>query len=264
MRSTKTIAIALAAATLALVAACGDDKGSTSGATGSTGKPTTAAASPTPSAKDVLSAALKSLSTSTYTYTMKIAEGTVTGAVDPAGKQQAKLDGAASGVKFSIEGIVMGADYYFKTSVPATGINTKKWYKLDRTKVTKDEIVGLFEAKDPTGSQELISRVGTATQDSPTSISGTYDLTKGGDLGIEDSAAITALGDKAKAAPFAATLDAQKNLTSIKITIPAYGTTVERTVAVDYAGHGQPVAIAAPKAADVTPATTAVYTFLNS
>jgi len=260
MRFTKTIAITLAAAALAFVTACGGGKDDANGDV----KPTSVAASAAPSGKDVLGTAVKDLGTTTYTYTMKIAQGVVAGAVDPAGKQQAKLDGAASGIKFSIEGIVLGADYYFKTSIPAAGVNTKKWYKLDRTKVTKDEIVGLFESRDPTGSQELVARIGTATQDNPTTISGTYDLTKGGDLGVDDSAALTALGDKAKAAPFVATLDQQRHLTSIKITIPAYGTTAEELISVDYAAHGQPVAIAAPKSADVTTATTAVYTLLNN
>ena len=195
---------------------------------------------------------------------MKIAEGTFNGTMDPAGKQQIKADGAVSGVKYTIEGIVLGTDYYFKTSIPATGVNAKKWYKLDRAKVTKKEIVGLLEEKDPTGSQTFVGRVGTATQDSPATITGTYDLSQGGDLGIDDSAVLAALGDKAKAAPFTATLDAQQHLTSIKIAVPAYGTVAEQAMTLDYAGHGQPVAVAAPKAADVTPATTAVYSLLNS
>lgn len=261
MRSTRTIAIAVVAVTLAFVTACGGgDAGSGTAGTRSTAAP----ASTSPSAKDALAAAIKGLNSTSYTYTMKIPESTVSGAVDPAGKLQGKLDGVASGVKYSIEGIVLGSDYYFKTSIPTTGVNTKKWYKLDRTKVTKDEIVGLFETKDPTGSQEIVGRVGTAKQDSPTQISGTYDLSAGGDLGIDDSAAIAALGDKAKAAPFVATLDGQKNLTALKITVPAYGTTAEQTLSVEFRGHGQPVAIAAPKAADVTPATAAIYSLLNN
>lgn len=261
MRISRTFGIIAAAAALAFVGACGggDDAGGDKTASKA---PSSAAASPTPSGKDVLGAAVKDLNNAPYSYTMKIPEGTFTGAVDPAGKQQAKIDGVASGVKFTIEGIVIGADYYFKTSIPAAGVNTKKWYKLDRSKVKKQDMVGLFEAKDPTASQTLLDHVVTANQTAPTTVTGTYDLTKGGDLGLDDTAAITALGDKAKAVPFTATLDGP-HLVSLKVTVPAYGTTPEQTISVDYAGHGQPTTIAAPKPTDVLPAPAAVYTLLN-
>ncbi|GAB3872492.1 hypothetical protein ACFPIJ_02200 [Dactylosporangium cerinum] len=255
----RTIGIAVAALALALTTACGgDDDKATSGSSKSAG-----ASSTGPSAKDVLTAAVKDLNSSTYGYVMKIPEGTFTGSIDPAGKQQVKVDGvAAGGVKYTIEGIALGADYYFKTSIPTTGINAKKWYKLDRSKIKKDAIIGLIEAKDPTVSQGFVARVGTATQSGPTTITGTYDLTGGGDLGIDDAAVLQALGDKAKAAPFTATLDGQ-HLVSLKITVPAYGTVAEQALTVDYTGHGQPVAVAAPKAADVMAAPAAVYGLLN-
>jgi hypothetical protein len=255
----RTIGIAVAAMALALTAACGgdDDKTTSSSSKGAS------SASAGPSAKDVLTAAVKDLNSSTYGYAMKIPEGTFTGSIDPTGKQQVKVDGvAAGGLKYTIEGIALGADYYFKTSIPTTGINAKKWYKLDRSKIKKDAIIGLIEAKDPTVSQGLVARVVTATQSGPTTITGTYDLTGGGDLGIDDAAVLQALGDKARSAPFTATLDGQ-HLVSLKITVPAYGTVGEQALTVDYSGHGQPVAVAAPKAADVMAAPAAVYGLLN-
>ncbi|GAA2631218.1 hypothetical protein GCM10010399_74150 [Dactylosporangium fulvum] len=262
MRTSRIIAAAVTVATLAFGTACGGGDEKKTNAGGSSAP--TSAASPSPTAREVLDKAVKDLNSSTYTYTMKIAEGTFSGAADPAGKHQVKADGVISGVKYTIEGIVIGTDYYFKTSIPASGVNPKKWYKLDRAKVTKQEIIGLLEEKDPTSSQQFVGRVGTAKQESPTTITGTYDLSQGGDLGVDDSAVLAALGEKAKAAPFIATLDAQHKLTSIKITIPAYGTVSEQTMTIDYAGHGQPVTVAPPKAADVTPAIAAVYSLLNS
>ncbi len=256
----RTFGIVVAAMALALTTACGGDDEK---ATSSTSKGAASGASATPAAKDVLAAAVKDLNSSTYGYAMKIPEGTFTGSIDPAGKQQVKVDGVApGGVKYTIEGIALGAEYYFKTSIPTTGINAKKWYKLDRSKIKKDAIIGLIEAKDPTVSQGLVARVVTATQSAPTTITGTYDLTGGGDLGIDDAAVLQALGEKAKAAPFTATLDGQ-HLVSLKITVPAYGTVAEQALTVDYTAHGQPVAVAAPKAADVLAAPTAVYGLLN-
>ncbi|MET7423765.1 hypothetical protein [Dactylosporangium sp. NPDC005555] len=256
----RTVGIAVATVALALVTACGgdDDKTTSNASKGSGGS-----ASQTPAAKDTLAAAVKDLGAGTYSYSMKIPEGTFTGSIDPTGKQQVKVDGvAAGGLKYTIEGIALGADYYFKTSIPTTGVNAKKWYKLDRSKIKKDAIIGLIETKDPTASQGVLARVTTATQPDPATITGTYDLTGGGDLGIDDAAVLQALGDKAKSAPFTATLDG-KHLVSLKITVPAYGTVAEQTLTVDYTGHSQPVTVAAPKAADVLAAPAAVYGLLN-
>lgn len=256
----RTFGIVVTAMALTLVTACGGDDDKTTSSTSKGAGGTTSAA---PTAKDALTAAVKDLNAGTYGYAMKIPEGTFTGSIDPAGKQQVKVDGvAAGGLKYTIEGIALGADYYFKTSIPTVGVNAKKWYKVDRAKIKKDAIIGLIEAKDPTVSQGLVARVVTATQTAPTTITGTYDLTGGGDLGIDDATALQALGDKAEAAPFTATLDGQ-HLVSLKITVPAYGTVAEQQLTVNYTGHGQPVAVAAPKPADVTAAPAAVYSLLN-
>lgn len=262
-RMFRMLGLVATAAVLALTSACGgDDDPPADSKTGTAGAKTSAAASQAPTAKDVLAAAVKDLNAGTYTYAMKIPAGTFTGAIDPTGKHQVKVDGVASGAKYTIEGIVVGPDYFFKTSIPAAGINAKKWYKLERAKITKDEIVGLIEAKDPTASNDLVGRVVEATQSGPTTITGTYDLTKGGDLGVSDAAALKALGDKAKATPFTATLDGT-HLKSLKITVPAYEKTAEYALTVDYTGHGLPVTVAAPKAADVATAPAAVYSLLN-
>ncbi|WP_238016151.1 hypothetical protein KZZ52_08135 [Dactylosporangium sp. AC04546] len=261
MRTSRIMAAAAAAA-IAFTSGCGGGDEPKTGAT--SGKPpASASASPAANAKDVLDKAVKDLNASTYTYRMAIPEGTFSGAIDPAGKQQVKAEGAVGGVKFTIEGIVLGTEYYYRTSAAAPGIDPKKWYKLDRSKVTKPEIIGLIEEKDPTGSQTFVGRVGSAKLESPTTITGTFDLSVGGDLGIDDAAVLAALGEKAKRAPFTATLDDQQRLTSVKITVPAYGTVGEQTMTVEYAGHGQPVAVAAPKSADVLAATAAVYALLN-
>ncbi|GGM58403.1 hypothetical protein ACFFX1_51380 [Dactylosporangium sucinum] len=260
MRTSRIMA-AVAVAAIAFTSGCG---GGDEPKTGATSGKAPASASPSPAdAKSVLDKAVKGLNASTYTYRMAIAEGTFSGAIDPAGKQQVKAEGAVGGVKFTIEGIVVGADYFYKSSAAAPGIDPKKWYKLDRSKVTKPEIVGLIEEKDPTGSQTFVGRVGSAKLESPTTVTGTFDLSAGGDLGIDDSAVLAALGEKAKNAPFTATLDDQQRLTALRITVPAYGTVGEQAMTVEYAGHGQPVAVAAPKASDVLPATAAVYALLN-
>ncbi|WP_433216578.1 hypothetical protein ACQP00_08065 [Dactylosporangium sp. CS-047395] len=229
---------------------------------------TSAAASADPAVKagkDALAAAAKSLQTVAYGYTMKIDNGTVTGVVDPAGKRQARLDSVASGVKFSLEGIVLGGgERYFRTSIPAAGVSAKKWYRFDRTKVTHTEIIGLFETNDPTSSQDFAARVGQARLEDGGKIIGTYDLTRGGDLGLADQAGLATLGERAKAVPFVVTLDAQGRLASVRVTVPAYGSTAERTLAVDYRDQGKPVQVTVPKAADVAPANAAVYNLLNN
>nr|BFE62679.1 hypothetical protein GCM10020063_072050 [Dactylosporangium thailandense] len=226
---------------------------------------TSAAASTDPAGKDALVGAVKALQGTTYGYTMKIDNGTVTGVVDPTGKRQARLDSVASGVKFSLEGIVLGGgERYFRTSIPAAGVSSKKWYRFDRTKVTRTEIIGLFETKDPTSSQDFVARVARARLEDGGKITGTYDLTRGGDLGLADQAGLTALGDRAKAVPFVVTLDAQGRLASVRVTVPAYAGAAERTLTVDYRDQGKPAQVTVPKAAEVAPANAAVYNLLNN
>ncbi|WP_433084462.1 hypothetical protein ACQP1P_07725 [Dactylosporangium sp. CA-052675] len=226
---------------------------------------TSAAASTDPAGKDALVGAVKALQGTTYGYTMKIDNGTVTGVVDPTGKRQARLDSVASGVKFSLEGIVLGGgERYFRTSIPAAGVSAKKWYRFDRTKVTRTEIIGLFETKDPTSSQDFVSRVAQARLEAGGKITGTYDLTRGGDLGLADQAGLAALGDRAKAVPFVVTLDAQGRLASVLVTVPAYAGAAERTLTVDYRDQGKPAQVTVPKAAEVAPANAAVYNLLNN
>ncbi|MER7281377.1 hypothetical protein ABT369_43775 [Dactylosporangium sp. NPDC000244] len=226
---------------------------------------TSAAASTDPAGKDALVGAVKALQGTTYGYTMKIDNGTVTGVVDPTGKRQARLDSVASGVKFSLEGIVLGGgERYFRTSIPAAGVSSKKWYRFDRTKVTRTEIIGLFETKDPTSSQDFVARVARARLEDGGKITGTYDLTRGGDLGLADQAGLTALGERAKAVPFVVTLDAQGRLASVRVTVPAYAGAAERTLTVDYRDQGKPAQVTVPKAAEVAPANAAVYNLLNN
>ncbi|WP_426510711.1 hypothetical protein ACPPVO_08700 [Dactylosporangium sp. McL0621] len=208
-------------------------------------------------------AAVKALQGVAYGYTMKIDD--VTGVVDPAGKRQARLDSVASGVRFSLEGIVLGGgERYFRTSIPAAGVSAKKWYRFDRTKVAHTEIIGLFETDDPTSSQDFVARVGRARLEDGGRITGTYDLTRGGDLGLADQAGLTALGERAKAAPFTVALDAQGRLASVRVTVPAYAGTAERTLTVDYRDQGKPVQVTVPKPAEVAPANAAVYNLLNN
>jgi hypothetical protein len=239
------------------LAGCGGSSGQ--------GGATSAAASADPAGKDALVGAVKALQGMSYAYTMKIDGGTVTGMVDPAGKRQARLDSVASGVKFSLEGIVLGGgERYFRTSIPTTGVSAKKWYRFDRTKVTRTEIIGLFETVDPTSSQDFVARVGQARLEDRGKITGTYDLTRGGDLGLADQAGLAALGDRAKATPFVVMLDAQGRLASVRVTVPAYAGGPERTLAVDYRDQGKPVQVTVPKAAEVAPANAAVYNLLNN
>ncbi|MEV6932412.1 hypothetical protein AB0M46_49065 [Dactylosporangium sp. NPDC051485] len=252
------VALVVALLAVVLLGGCGGagDGGATSAA--ASGEPAEVAG------KEALAAAVKALGESGYAYTMKIDQGTVTGVVESSGKRQARLDGVASGVRFSIEGIVLGGEErYFRTSIPATGVSAKKWYRFDRTKVGRTGIIGLFETDDPTSSRDLAGRVGAAKLEHGR-ITGTYDLTRGGDLGVTDRGAIAALGERAKRAPFAAGLDGQGRLSSIRITVPAYGSTPERTLAVDYQKQGMTVQVAVPKAAEVAQANAAVYNLLNN
>jgi hypothetical protein len=160
--------------------------------------------------------------------------------------------------------VLGGGERYFRTSIPAAGVSAKKWYRFDRTKVSHTEIIGLFETDDPTSSQDFVSRIGEARLGDGGKITGTYDLTRGGDLGLADRADLAALGARAKAAPFVVMLDGQGRLASVKVTVPEYAGVPQRTLAVDYRDLGKPIQVTVPKPAEIAPANAAVYNLLNN
>ena len=81
---------------------------------------------------------------------------------------------------------------------------------------------------------------------------------------IVDPARLKALGEKAKAVPFEATVDGQGRLTSAVVKVPAAGRTKASRYEITYADYGTTASPAAPAADEQQPATRSAYELLNA
>ncbi|GAA2631213.1 hypothetical protein GCM10010399_74140 [Dactylosporangium fulvum] len=252
----------VAVASFAFVAACGDKGGSDTSAGASSAAP-----SPTKSlsAADQFSAAVTKTTASTHKFKVTMAEGAYEGSNDPAaGVSTGKLTAEVEpGTKMSIDVQITPAAYYVKISgLPLPGFDGKKWLKIDPSKVKSMSNLGIGDPKDPVDLKDLPGVIATAETTDGKLIKGTLDFTKT-TWGTIDDEAVKALGDKAKAVPFEATVDDKGNLATLKVSVPAYGDTKAGDVTATFSDFGAPVTVTTPAASEVEDAPASTYDLLN-
>ncbi|MET7398358.1 hypothetical protein ABZS66_33210 [Dactylosporangium sp. NPDC005572] len=263
MKIAKSVVIgAIALASLAFVGACSDDKGGSSTSAGSSA--TAPAPSKAPTGTELLTAAINKTTGASYKFKGTISGGTVDGATDPAaGVSAGKIAIQEQGVTLSIESVLTPTAYYAKISgLPLPGFDGKTWLKLDPAKLTVKDALGFGDPKDPVELKSLPGNIATAETTDGKSIKGTMDFTKKTWGSIDDNA-VKALGDKAKTVPFEATVDDKGNLTSLKVSVPAYGDSKAEEIALTFSDFGSPVTATTPPASEVTDAPASVYQLLN-
>jgi hypothetical protein len=242
---------------LGLVSACGTTDG--------TGDGPSATPSPTLSPVDQMKASTKDISSTSHKFSAKDSAKDITGASDPAAN--AASFGASfqeEGMKFTIEFLFHGTDRYVKIAgLPLPGIDSKKWMRVDLTKVKDPSDAGPTDLKDPMALKAFTNAIVTAEKTGDRAYKGTVDATKATDDGVFDAEVISGLGDKAKSVPFEATLDDKGRLSTLKITVPAFGSTKEDTINATVSEYGT-ATVAKPAAADVVEAPETVYQILNS
>lgn len=204
-----------------------------------------ASSAPAVSAKEAFTNAVKKLSeTSSKSDTSMEGIATVKGTAltDPVGKKaHVTSDVNAMGISVKTEMISINSEVWVKMSgVPGL---PDKWMHVAADKIKAGSSLDL--SKD--NSAKLASSVGDVERDGATGFKGTLDLSKAGTVN-EDM--IKQLGDKAKAVPFTATVDAQGHLTTIVMDISAVAPGVGK-VTTTYSGFGDPVTVTPPAAADV-------------
>lgn len=242
-------------ASLAFVAGCQGSKSPSSSGTSTT---TTAPAKP---ASEELIDAVKKVNSTNYSFSMKVAETTMTGAADPAKKaMKMKMQVSAQGANLTIDVVAVGTDYYLKMAgMPIPGVDASKYMHLDATKVTSLKNFGIEDLNDPTNTAELTRQFVNVEKTGEGKFKGTMDLTKA--TALDDD--IKALGDKAKAVPFEATVDSQGRLTTLKFTVPAGTSTPEMPMEMTYSDFGGSVTVAKPAASEVVEAPASIYAMFN-
>jgi hypothetical protein len=238
---------AFAALALGLAGCAADD--STGSGSGTSGGATPGTATSAPAAGEAaskLAAAAQKLNDDTVTARLESAGITSTSAVDPkADKANATMTitSTTGSAEFAVRAV--GEDVYIQAD-GLPNVQPGKWLHIDGTKAAGSSF-DLIPDGDAAGAGKFLNTVAEAQETSPGSFSGTLDLTKmpTGSSGVS----VNALGDKAKAVPFTATVDDQGRLNTLTIDMSAIDAKLG-TLKTTYSGFGEPVSVEAPAAAD--------------
>jgi hypothetical protein len=141
----------------------------------------------------------------------------------------------------------------------------KKWMLIDRAKIKGTDVpLGYDNETDPGDAGAVLRAIVAVEQTSAGHYAGTTDLTQQGQAEIVDAARLKALGEKAKAVPFEATVDGRGRLTSTVVKIPAAGKAKAVRYVIKYTGYGSTPTPAVPAANQQQPATKDAYELLNA
>jgi hypothetical protein len=223
--------------------------------------------------RDALLKSLPDASTGSFRFTVEGGEAPTAGEID-AGRQSYRV-----GFRYREPeaGFTMLADYLvvekqawikirFTGTEGLTGLPKlpKKWMLIDPARIKDDDVpVGYDNETDPGEAGAVLRAAVDVQQTSAGHFAGTTDLTQQGDADIVDPARLKALGDKARAVPFEATVDGQGRLTST-VKLPAAGKTKASRYEITYADYGSTASPAAPAADEQQPATKSAYELLNA
>lgn len=222
--------------------------------------------------KDKLLAAVPDGSQGNFRFTLKDAETTGKGVVDPAGKRMqltTEYKDKKLGFTMTMGFLIIDQESWIKVTFANTKGLTglpklpKKWLHLDRSKVTDQEDID-FDDPDPAGAVALFRSIVDVAESTTGQFAGTVDLTQATETEVLDAAELAALGEKAKAVPFQALVDTTGRLTSIEINVPAFGDAPAYTHQATYGDYGVAPAVEEPPAGQTQEAPAAAYELLNS
>ena len=224
--------------------------------------------------RDALLKSLPDASTGSFRFEVEDGEAPAEGEFD-AGKQSYRV---GFRYKEPDAGFTLHSDYLvvkkqawmkirFTGTEGLTGLPKlpKKWMLLDPAKVKSDDAPVAYDNETDPGEAGVVLRAAVDVQQTSAGhFAGTTDLTQLGDSSVVEPARLKALGDKAKAVPFEATVDGEGRLTSTVVRIPAAGKTKAGSYEITYADYGKTPTPAPPAADEQQPATKAAYELINA
>lgn len=235
----------------------------------------TAGATPTRSVepKEALANSLTSYDKGVYAVTFTAYDGTGTAKVD-ATKKNAHLKQASNDpdFTFSMELLALGTDTFMKidmgeaAKLPGLELATgKKWLHVDRSKIENFADLGIDVTRtDFLSLRAMLGSAQSVQAAGERKYTGTLDLSKDENSPLTDGDLLDALGTKASAVPFTATLDAQGRLVELVLDVPAAGEAKAQQLKIALSEYGAVTFPAAPTGGDVVEAPAGVYEMLNT
>ncbi len=178
------------------------------------------AAADTVAARDALRAAVNHMSNTIYRYTGGQNDLTTRGHADPVHKSASMAArGSMQGVPFTQEVIAVGTNYWVRLNMGAKlnatlGVQVGKWMHIDSAKLGAGANLPFDLARpDVLDLAGLLGAITEARRTDANDYAGTVDMSTAVGVSAFTQENLDKLGDKAKAMPFTATLDAQGRLT---------------------------------------------------
>lgn len=242
--------------------------------TGTTTSPSAGAGSGAPSAsgapvpvapRDALLGSTKLLAATTFSAKVTYPNSVVLeSTIDPATRTGTqKFTGGNERVGFVVEQLNVGGEVFLKYAFrndPSAPKLPAGWMRVDLSQMKQPDKLALT-VPDPARLDEIMPKVGAVERTAERTFTGTVDLRDVGKLGlVNDTSTMAALGDKAAAVPFEATVDDQGRIASFTIKAPASTTRPARTWNVTYSGWGTTLSITKPAA---IPAPRTLYVLYN-
>ena len=233
-----------------------------------TASPTAAPRPPSPAERLTLALALAKGMNCDLTVTQPGQDSVATGSVNYATQSATVSSKSRAGnAVVSIEAVEVGPKLWVKIDFGAAnarlGLNAKKWYLVDQTKLTgarrKLFDVANYDVLDIAG---LMASTSDLVGKDAAHITGMVDLTRSTGVSAPTPTDLAKAGPGAAKVPFSATVDGQGRLIDLVIQADA----VDRDLTNEYAfsNLGAPGPVTAPAAADVAPTPTAVYQIFNA
>jgi len=224
--------------------------------------------------RDALLESLPDASTGSFRFTITGGEAPTAGEID-AGRQSYRVGfryrEPEAGFTLLSDFLVVKKQSWIKIRfTDAEGLTglpklPKKWMLIDPAKVKSDDVPVAYDNEtDPGEAGAVLRAIVDVKQTGAGHFAGTTDLTRKGESDIVDDARLKALGERAKAVPFEATVDGQGRLTSAVVKIPAAGKAKATRYVITYAGYGSTPTPAVPPADEQLPATRDAYKLLNA
>ncbi|MEV6812933.1 hypothetical protein [Micromonospora sp. NPDC051296] len=218
--------------------------------------------------KEALLASTKGLAEGNFTFTITADSMTGKGVVHkPSDSAQMTMSMGDDEFTMDFDLIHITPDTWVKmdlgdlfAGMPGADTFKDKYQHLDAAKAGDAKSLNPFSSgTDPAGAEAMFKGIAEVEKTGEGAYSGTVDLSAVTDSVATDEAMLKELGEKAKAIPFTAKLDAQGRVTELVMSIPAAGETKAQDIKVTYGDYGAATAVQKPPADQVVEAGEQTY-----
>ncbi|MFV2101699.1 hypothetical protein [Micromonospora sp. LOL_024] len=218
--------------------------------------------------KAALVASTKGLADGNFTFTIAADSMTGKGTLHkPSNSAQMTMNMGGEDFTMDFDLIQIQPDTWVKVDlgdlfagVPGMEAFKDKYQHLDAAKASEAKSLDVFkEGTDPADAAAMFEALTDVQKTGEGAYSGTFDLSTVQDSIAADEDLLKALGDRAKAIPFSAKLDAEGRLTELVMSVPAAGEIKAQDFKVTYADYGAATAVQKPPADQVVEASEQTY-----